>query len=85
MKQQELSKILPQSSESQRKRLEIWLKNQFNLNEELENTRPLVCPHCHQESRMLKKGILNSKQRYQCKECGKLFIYDSHTITSYMK
>mgnify|MGYP007011666407 CR=1 FL=1 len=47
MKQQELSKILPQSSESQRKRLEIWLKNQFNLNEELENTRPLVCPHCH--------------------------------------
>lgn len=85
MKQQELLKTLAQLSQNQRKRLEIWLKDQFNLNEELKNTRPPVCPHCHKESRMIKKGILNNKQRYQCKECGKLFIYDSQTITSYMK
>ena len=74
MKQQELLQTLAQLTESQRKRLEIWLKDQFNLNEQLKNTQPLVCPHCHKERRMIKKGILNNKQRYQCKKCNKLFM-----------
>jgi hypothetical protein len=41
--------------------------NQFNLNEKLKNTKPPVFPRRHKESRMMKKGILNNKQRYQCK------------------
>lgn len=85
MKQNELLHTLSQLTENQRMRLELWLSDQLKINNELKNTKPEICPICHKKSKMIKKGILHGKQRYQCKECGKHFIYDSHTITSYQK
>ncbi len=56
----------------------------LNLNEELKKTRPVSCPICGRNGvRFIKKGIQAGKQRYQCKECGRKFTYDTNQITSY--
>lgn len=55
------------------------------LNNQIFNHRPIVCPHCMKETKLIKKGFSHHKQRYLCKNCNHKFTYDSHMITSYMK
>lgn len=85
MKQNELLHAISTLSSSQRKQLEYWLIDKLSLNNDLASTKPKVCPYCKKETRMVKKGFENSKQRYECKECKHRFTYDSHTITMYSK
>ena len=55
----------------------------LNLNGELKNTRPTVCPYCgRSDVRFIKKGMQGGKQRYQRKGCGSKFTCDTKQITS---
>ena len=56
----------------------------LNLNEELKNTRPTVCPRCGRtDVQFIKKGMHGGKQRYQCKGCGRKFTCDAEQITAH--
>ncbi len=55
------------------------------MNDKIKQTRPDSCLCCGKQAWMIKKGFAHGKQRYQCKECGKKFVYDSHTITAGLK
>lgn len=85
MKQNELLHAISSLTESQRQSLEFWLKDKILLNERIESQKPNICPYCLKETRMIKKGLLNKKQRYECKECHHKFVYNSKTITSNIK
>lgn len=45
---------------------------------------PLFCPDCH-SSRLIRKGIQNGKQRYQCRSCNKKFTADTGYFTSHLR
>lgn len=85
MKLAELLKSIAQLTAFQKKQLEGFLIDAFRLNEEEKNRKPDRCPHCHKESRVIKKGFNKGKQRFQCKDCLHLYTFDSHTITTYLK
>lgn len=56
----------------------------LKLNDELKQTRPSICPVCNsRDARFIKKGFQAKKQRYQCKDCGSKFAYDTKQITSH--
>ena len=56
----------------------------LKLNEELKQTRSTVCPVCGTvDARFIKKGLQAGKQRYQCKECGSKFTYDTKQLTAH--
>ena len=56
----------------------------LKLNEDLKQTRPTVCPVCDTvDARFIKKGLQAGKQRYQCKECGSKFTYDTKQLTAH--
>ncbi len=85
MKQSELLKIIASLTPYQKRKLEMYIIDAFNLNETDKDTRPEICPYCHKKTKMIKKGFKCGKQRYQCKECKHVFTYNSHTITMYSK
>ena len=53
----------------------------LQLNRELQDTTPQVCPFCKGHGAFIKKGFSGRKQRYQCKCCGKKFTYDALQLT----
>lgn len=53
----------------------------LQLNRELQDTTPKVCPFCKEHGPFIKKGYSGRKQRYQCKSCGKKFTYDALQLT----
>lgn len=85
MKQSELLKSIAALTPYQKRKLEIYVIDALNLNEEDRDLKPKRCPYCGKESRMIKKGFKNGKQRYMCKDCSHIFTYNSHTITMYSK
>ena len=85
MKQSELLKSIASLTPYQKRKLEIYVIDALNLNEEDRDLKPKRCPYCGKESRMIKKGFKNGKQRYMCKDCSHIFTYNSHTITMYSK
>ena len=68
-------------SEYQRKQITEQLRAYLQLNHELQDTTPRMCPRCGQHGAFIKKGFSGSKQRYQCKCCGKKFTYDALQLT----
>ena len=54
-------------TEYQRKQIAAQLKEYLQLNHELQDTTPQVCPRCGQHGAFIKKGFSGNKQRYQCK------------------
>lgn len=85
MRQSSLLVSISKLSKYQRAQLERFVIDSLNLNSEYENIQPDICPFCNQHSKMIKKGFRKDKQRFQCKECGHIFAYDSHTITACLK
>ena len=85
MKQSELLKAIASLTPYQRRKLDRYIIDALHLNEEDLNTKPEVCPYCHKQSHMIKKGFASGKQRFQCKDCNHVFTYNSHTITMYSK
>ena len=67
--------------EYQRKQIAAELQEYLQLNHELHDTTPQVCPRCGQHGAFIKKGFSGNKQRYQCKCCGKEFTYDALQLT----
>lgn len=65
--------------------MEMYVIDVLRLNNEDKDMKPRYCPYCNKQSRMIKKGFKNNKQRYQCKECQHIFTYNSHTITMHSK
>jgi len=72
-------------SASQQERIRRVVTDLVNMNEQLESQKPEVCPYCEKQSKMIRKGCECGKQKYQCKECGHKFVWDSHTITANLK
>lgn len=68
-------------TEYQRKQIAAQLQEYLQLNHELQDTTPQVCPRCGQHGAFIKKGFSGNKQRYQCKCCGKEFTYDALQLT----
>ena len=56
----------------------------MKLNDELKQTRPDACPICSKaDGQLIKKGFQAGKQRYQCKDCGSKFTYDTKQLTAH--
>ena len=85
MKQSELLKSISKLSEYQKSHIFKDIRNYLTINEDLKQEKPLRCPVCNLESKMIKKGKQCNKQRYMCKNCNHVFVYDSHTLTANMK
>lgn len=85
MRQSQLLTSISKLSRFQKDQVERFIIDALNLNEECSNRKPDVCPFCHKNTKMIKKGFRKDKQRYQCKECNHIFAFDSHTITACLK
>ncbi|TDW06788.1 ISXO2 transposase-like protein [Breznakia blatticola] len=85
MKQSVLLKSIAALTPFQKRMLETKLIDLLKLNEIDKNAKPDVCPCCGKESNMIKKGFCRGKQRYQCKDCKKIFSYNSGLITMYSR
>ena len=84
MARNELLTILGQLDEQQISKLQEHAEKYLQINTELNDTTPDICPCCKSTtSRFVKKGFSRRKQRYQCKECRKRFTYDVGRITSF--
>ena len=54
----------------------------LSLNKDAENTYPRSCPNCFsKEHKFIKKGVNTGKQRYQCKGCMSVFVWDVNKLT----
>lgn len=49
------------------------------------NTDNLICPHCSNNSSIVKNGKNKETQRYLCKHCGKSFVKNTNTPLYYSK
>ncbi len=80
----ELQAAIPELNPYQMEQITTQIVKYLNLNEELKNTRPTVCPCCgRSDAAFIKKGMHAGKQRYQCKGCGSKFTYDAKQITAH--
>lgn len=80
----ELQAAIPELSPYQIEQITTQIVKYLNLNEELKDTRPTVCPCCgRSDVQFIKKGMHYGKQRYQCKSCGRKFTYDAKQITAH--
>lgn len=77
----EMNESISTLTEYQRNQIAAQLQEYLQLNHELQDTTPQVCPRCGQHGAFIKKGFSGSKQRYQCKCCGKKFTYDAFQLT----
>lgn len=68
-------------TEYQVKQITAQVKEYLQLNHDLQDTTPQVCPFCKEHGSFIKKGFSGRKQRYQCKCCGKKFTYDALQLT----
>ena len=79
-KQEEIifNRLLAKLDDNQKRilseRLNTEIKNIINNDYVIEE-----CPYCHSKH-IIKKGIIGKKQRYKCKDCGKLFKETHNTI-----
>ena len=75
MKNIDITSQLTQLTTFQKERLYREILDYIQFNEFVLNEVIGVCPVCGiKDPRILKKGFLNGKQRYQCKECGHKFV-----------
>lgn len=80
----ELQTAISELNTYQIEQIATQIAKYLNLNEELKNTRPTVCPRCgRSDVPFIKKGMHGGKQRYQCKGCGRKFTYDAEQITAH--
>ena len=80
----ELQAAISELSPYQIEQITAQIVKYLNLNEELKDTRPTVCPRCgRSDVQFIKKGIHGGKQRCQCKGCGRKFTYDTEQITAH--
>lgn len=70
-------------TEYQKENVISLITKYLNLNEEISDTRPSSCPKCGSDIRFIRKGFSNGKQRYQCKNCGAKFTFDTGKITAH--
>ena len=49
----------------------------------MEESRGIRCYHCESEKWIRKGYSRNKKQRYQCKQCGRLFVEDPEWVQGY--
>lgn len=58
----------------------------LKINEENQNQRPKVCPKCKSETAcFIKKGVNTGKQRFMCKDCHRVFVWDVNKLTYWSK
>ena len=86
-------------TDSQQDRVIRIVNDMANLNDQLAETEPAVCPKCHCSDGFTKAGFEHikhtggkrtgnpyaTKQIYRCKSCGKRFVYDSGMMTHNLK
>lgn len=54
----------------------------LDLNNSSKNTYPDSCPNCKSENaKFIKKGVNSGKQRYECKSCFSVFVWDVNKLT----
>jgi len=75
MKNIDISSRIPLPTDYQKERLYREILDFIQFNAFVQSAHYAVCPVCGvNEPRIIKKGFLNGKQRYQCKECGYKFV-----------
>lgn len=83
MTHRELQGMLRQLSDYQVEQLGLAARRYLALNQELAAVEPEVCPCCGAtDAAFIRKGFQHSKQRFQCKSCGRKFTYDTKQVTS---
>ena len=84
MKKSEILSVIQvlKLTEYQTEKLVMDILDILSLNEATISTYPENCPSCFSEdSKFIKKGINSGKQRYQCKECMSVFVWDVNKLT----
>lgn len=87
MKRNKVSSIIKQLELTQFQ-TEIITKeilDMLHLNHESRNNCPDHCPKCNSNGPFIKKGTNTGKQRYQCKSCGAVFVWDTGKLTHWSK
>lgn len=80
----ELQAAIPELNPYQIDQITKQIVKYLNLNADLKNTHPTVCPCCEKSDvKFIKRGFQAGKQRYQCKSCGSKFAYDAKQFTAY--
>jgi len=75
MKNTEISSQIPQLTDFQKKRLYREILDFIQFNTFVQSVHFTICPVCEVNERLIiKKGFLNGKKRYQCKECDYKFV-----------
>ena len=83
MKNHELLAAITGLTEYQKSKVVELVCMYEELNAQLADTKPDRCPKCGKvHDGFWKRGFVGGKQRYQCKECGKRFVYDCGRLTS---
>lgn len=92
-------KLLNSLTESQRDRVIRTVTDMVNMNQQLADTAPHVCPKCGASEGFVKAGFEGRrsdgkkrdgnpyarKQIYKCKACDSRFVYDAGSMTHNLK
>lgn len=79
-KASEIISLIQNLTEEQLERLKRFILTKLNFTVAASaSIRPHDCPHCGSR-RIIKFGMNKGKQRYICKDCGKVFVESTGTI-----
>lgn len=69
-------------SEFQVEQITLAVLDMMDLNDEAASTKPVHCQKCNAtHNQFIKKGVCSGKQRYQCKQCNCVFVWDVNKLT----
>lgn len=91
MRQSEILIAYSKLTRNQKDRIERIVRDYVSMNHQLKDENPDICPVCGEEHpKLIKKGFVgkdHKKQRFLhvSPNCNHKFVYDSKTITSWMK
>ena len=84
MRNLDITSHITQHTSFQKEKLYREILDFIQFNERVSDTSVSICPVCGIIApRIIKKGLLKGKQRYQCKECNHKFVASRGKLSYY--